>query len=116
MPGNYSHTTRAAGTVLTASIYNTDHQNHVNNMTPAGVDDYSSSVAEMQTVRDPGEVGTEVLSTSLAEELQAIRNIITEIIGKTRWYQTPAMSLEQLNTQNTNFARRSDLIFTRMFF
>jgi hypothetical protein len=51
--GLYSHTTRASGLTLTANIYNTDHQNHINNHNTTQIDDYSSSIAEMKTMTDP---------------------------------------------------------------
>lgn len=94
MTALYSHTTRAAGTVLTASIYNTDHQNHINNGVPAQLDDYSSSVAEMQTTTDPGEVGTESQATSMAGEFERLRFAILEIKRMldgtvAQWYSTP---------------------------
>ncbi len=86
MPGNYSHITRADGLVLTASVYNTDHQNHITNMTPVGVDDYSVSLAQMRTTIDPGEVGTEALPTDLAGEIARLRYAIQEIRGTVQWY------------------------------
>ena len=42
MPGNYGITTRASGSVLTATIYNTDHGVHVTYNTPGGCDDDSA--------------------------------------------------------------------------
>ncbi|MGI9489174.1 MAG: hypothetical protein ACR2RF_25465 [Geminicoccaceae bacterium] len=98
MAALYSHTTRAAGTVLTANIYNTDHQNHIDNGVPLQFDDYSSSVVEMQSTADPGEVGTESQATTLAGELERLRNIIAEITGKTQWYESPANNLQSLGS------------------
>lgn len=89
MAGLYSHTTRSTGTVLTANIYNTDHQTHIDNHIPAQMDDYSVSVGQMQTTTDPGEVGTESLPTTLSGELERLRNMIKEITGKAQWYVTP---------------------------
>jgi microcystin-dependent protein len=98
MPGNYSHTNRATGTVLTANIYNTDHQNHIDNLIPSMVDDYSANVAQMQYATDPGEPGTESLAPSLAGEIERLRFMIKEISGKLQWYQSPSASLETLKT------------------
>jgi hypothetical protein len=92
MAGLYSHTTRTNGTVLTADIYNADHQNHINNSTPAQHDDYSVSVAQMQTQTDPGEQGSESQATSLAGELERLRFAIAEAKGTTYWYETPQTS------------------------
>lgn len=93
----YSHVTRANGTILTASIYNTDHQNHIDNNIPTTIDDYSSSTSQMQTTTDPGEAGSESLATTLAGELERIRFAIAEVKGTTHWYETPSRSLEGLN-------------------
>ena len=89
MAALYSHTTRASGLLLTAAIYNADHENHITNGIPSQLDDYSVSVAEMQTTTDPGEVGTESQATSLAGELERIRFALAEAKGATYWYQTP---------------------------
>jgi microcystin-dependent protein len=98
MPGNYSHTNRATGTVLTANIYNSDHQNHIDNDIPTMMDDYSANVAQMQYATDPGESGSESLATSLAGEIERLRFMIKELSGKLRWYESPSVSLETLNT------------------
>ena len=94
MPGNYTITSRSTGTVLTATIYNADHQNHVDNQTPQGTDDYSANASQMQSTADPGEVGSESLATSTAGELERLRFAIQEIktfLGATaaQWYATP---------------------------
>ena len=96
MPALYSHTTRAAGSILTANIYNADHQNHIDNGVPAQLDDYSASVAQMQAVTDPGESGSESQATTLAGELERLRNQLQEITGKTYWYETPHATLGEL--------------------
>ena len=97
MAGLYTHTTRASGTTLTANIYNTDHQNHIDNAIPSQIDDYSSSVSEMQTATDPGDVGTESQATSLAGEIERIRFVLDAIIGGAQWYTDPPISLTGLN-------------------
>lgn len=94
--GNYTHTTRATGTILTAAIYNGDHQNHITNQSPQGVGGYSDTVAQMQTQTDPGEVGTESLTTALSGELERLRFAIAEIKGTTNWYPTAASSIATL--------------------
>lgn len=98
MPGLYSHTTRASGTVLTAAIYNTDHQNHIDNQTAQMTDDYSGSVSQMQSMRDPYPGSAESLATSLAEELESIRYQIKGILGGavTQWYQDSPSSLSEV--------------------
>lgn len=96
MPALYSHTTRTTGTILTSTIYNSDHQNHIDNGIPAQLDDYSVSVGQMQTNTDPGEVGTESQATSLAGEIERLRFAIKEIKDSingssvAQWYTTAA--------------------------
>ncbi len=96
MAGLYSHTSRAAGLTLTANIYNSDHSNHITNHVPNQMDDYSSSVAQMQASTDPGEVGSESQPTSLAGELERLRFIVGEIKGQAQWYETPEASIDEL--------------------
>jgi hypothetical protein len=91
MPGNYSHASITNGTVLDDVRYNTDHLNHINNMTPAGVDDYSANVAQMQLTTSPWDVGSESLATNTAGELERIRFVIKRLLGTTHWYQGPGL-------------------------
>lgn len=110
MAALYSHTTRAAGTILTANIYNSDHQNHIDNGIPDQFDDYSASVAQMQSTADPGEVGTESQATTLAGELERLRNMLVEITGEAQWYVTPSATLKNATGEAANvFALRSFL-------
>lgn len=73
---------------------NAEFNNILNNLTPAGVDDYSVNVAQMQAMTSPGTVGSESLATSLAGEIERIRYQLDAIIGKTHWYEAPSRSLE----------------------
>lgn len=98
MPGLYSHTNRISGELITATKYNSDHQNHIDNQTPQMTDDYSSSVGQMQAVSDAGEVGSESLPTSLAGELERLRFAIGEAKGTTQWYESATTSLTALKT------------------
>lgn len=93
MPALYSITTRADGLILTAAIYNADHQNHIDNGIPAQLDDYSADVATMQTTADPGESATvPTLATSLAVEITYLRNALKELSGHQYWYQSPEIA------------------------
>jgi hypothetical protein len=102
MPGLYTHTTRASGLTLTANIYNTDHQNHIDNQVPLQMDDYSLNVTQMKVATDPGDVGTESLATSLAGELERIRFVLDAIIGDAQWYSDPAATILSLNNSVNN--------------
>lgn len=108
--GLYSHTTRSVGTILTAAIYNGDHQNHINNHNPSMMGGYSDNVAEMQLVSDPGGVGTESLPGSLAGELERMRFAIKRIVGGAQWYSAPTQTLEDIQTiadRSPNFRVRA---------
>lgn len=99
--GLYSHTTRAIGTVLTASIYNSDHVNHITNQNPTMTGAYSDNVGQFQSNVDPGGVGSESLAGNLAGELERLRFVIKRITGKAQWYVAPAANLDQtLNSVN----------------
>jgi hypothetical protein len=89
--GLYSHTTRATGTVLTATIYNGDHVNHITNQNPLQTGAYSDTVAQMQTMTSPGGVGSESLAPHLGGELERLRfklNDLALYLGLTaaQWY------------------------------
>lgn len=94
----YNHVTRSNGTILTASIYNTDHQNHIDHNIPEDIDDYSATATEMKINTDPGEVGTESLATSMSEELERLRFTIKEMKGTAQWYETVSVALNQIVT------------------
>lgn len=86
MPGLYTHPTRTSGTILTSTIYNADHQNHIDNAIPQSIDDYSSSEPQMQTVTNPGQPLTPSLPVSLAGEIERLRYVIKEMKGTAQWY------------------------------
>lgn len=99
--GLYSITTRASGTVLTAAIYNADHQNHVTNQNPSMTGAYSDNVAQMQIQTSPGGVGTEALPVSLAGELERIRYVIAAMRGETYWYSNPISVNRKIKAKST---------------
>ena len=68
-----------AGEVLTAADLNGEFNNEINNAIPASIDDYSDTISQMQSIADPGEVGTESLATTLSGELERIRFTIKEL-------------------------------------
>jgi hypothetical protein len=83
---------------VTYSDLNAEFDNILQNLTPAGMDDYSLTVGQMQTTTDPGEVGTENLATTLAGELARLRFVLAQITGETYWYESPLTSLAVLST------------------
>ncbi|ANS05904.1 outer membrane autotransporter barrel domain protein [uncultured Mediterranean phage] len=70
---------------------------------PSNIGDYSDTVGEMQTMTDPGEVGTESQATDLRGEVARLRYQLDQIIGKAEWYEAPATTLELLNTSAGQF-------------
>lgn len=83
--------------VLTYADLNAEIDNILNNLGPAGVDDYSINVIQMQTTTDPGESASESLATSLAGEIERLRFAIGEIKGTSLWYTTADATLNELN-------------------
>jgi hypothetical protein len=97
MPGLYSLVaTRVTGETITATKYNADQQNHIDNQIPTMTDDYSVSVAQMQSTTDPYPSSAESQATSLAGELERLRYVITQISGKAQWYIDPETDLAAL--------------------
>lgn len=96
----YSHITRANGTILTAAIYNTDHQNHIDNNIPSSIDDLSSDVTTMKLMTDPGEVGSESLAVDLQGELERLRFAINEMKGTEFWYESAPTDLTSLGASS----------------
>ena len=89
MAAGYTHTTRADGLVLTHTIYNADHQNHIDNGVPLQLDDYSTDVTQMRVTRDPYPAATESLATTLGGELASIRYVLEQITNSANWYIDP---------------------------
>ena len=78
---------------LTNEDLNAQFQAVLDNFQPAGMDDYSADVDQMQLQTSPGDLGSESLPVSLAGEIERIRFQIAAIIGQPYWYQKPAASL-----------------------
>jgi microcystin-dependent protein len=81
------------GDILTASDLNAEFQNVLTNFTPAGIDDESVNIAAMRATKDPYAANTAVLPTSLQEEIHELRYMISQITGKTYWYEDAEASL-----------------------
>lgn len=93
MPGLYTVPTRAPGTIITALIYNGDHQLHVNGRTATLVGSYSATAGQMQLQTNPLPGGIESLPGSMAAELERMRfeigllkQYINGNIAPTHWY------------------------------
>lgn len=99
---------------VNASDLNEEFDNLLTNFTPAGMDDYSANVSQMQSTADPGEVGSESQATSLAGELQRLRHIISEITGEDEWYESPVSSLLGLANAIGSSANSNRLVSGRV--
>ena len=90
MAGNYSKIKSVVtGETITASDRNSEHDNHIANMTPASGDDYSTNLTEMRLDNDPYPADVASQATTLAGEIERLRYQIRQITGKTYWYQDP---------------------------
>lgn len=80
MPGGlYTAITRAPGTLITALIYNTDHQNDCDGRSALLMAGYGISLSQFQLTEDPLPGGVESLPFSLAGELTRIRFCLAQI-------------------------------------
>lgn len=81
---------------ITASDLNAEFDNIVNNMDPGNIGDLSPDTIEFKKVKDPGNLGSENLPSTLEEEVQELRSMIKKITGKTEWYIPPSASIDTL--------------------
>lgn len=79
MAGLYTISTRAPGTLITALIYNADHQAHVDGRTAAFMQSYATTVNQMNLTEDPFPSGAERLASTFAGEIARIRFEIAAI-------------------------------------
>lgn len=79
--------------ILTAADLNGEFNNLLTNTKPQSIEDYSNDVSEMQTTTNPGGVGTEILATTLAGEIERLRYVLKRIVGA-QWYSTPVVTLD----------------------
>src|SRR4029077_11088726 len=81
MPGLYAVPTRGPGTLITALIYNGDHQIQVDSRSSVEMQSFSSTAAQMLTSADPfgPDHTTEALPLSLGDELARLRFVIAAI-------------------------------------
>lgn len=98
MGATFSRVKNWTSEVLTYADLNAEIDNILNNLGPAGVDDYSTNATQMRITTDPGEAGTESLATALSGELERLRFAIKEIKGSgvSQWYSSSSTSLTEL--------------------
>lgn len=100
MPANFTIplVTVIPGQTITASGWNGEFENIDTNFTPAGVDDYSATDSQMQTQTDPYPASATSRPTSTAGEFERIRYVLSQLSGKTYWYQDPDISIASFKT------------------
>lgn len=108
MPANYTHTTVGAGSTLTASKWNGDHENHTTNRSSTTIQGTGSNVTELRAVYDVGDVNSEILPTNFAEDIQAIRDQILHAKETTYWYET--LTTGRLWARITNVSASASVI------
>ena len=103
MPGNYSKlVTVVTGQTITASERNNEHDNHISNATPDGLDDASESLGAMQATADPYPGASASQPTTLRGEIQQLRYLLAQLSGKSQWYIDPDTSIAAVNTVLTD--------------
>lgn len=87
---------------LASSDLNAEFDHFLANVDASHSEGYSQNLSQMQTVEDPGDVGSENLTQpiSTAQEIQRLRYKIDEIIGGAEWYSTPPISLSTISSSN----------------
>ncbi|NCX93153.1 MAG: hypothetical protein EBX40_00540 [Gammaproteobacteria bacterium] len=88
------------GEDLTASDLNAEFNHFLSNIDAEHSEGYSANLSEMQTVENPGGLGSENLTQpiSVADEIQRLRFAINRIVGKSQWYESPSINLEGLES------------------
>lgn len=110
--------------VLTASDLNNEFNNILNNLDPAGVDDYSLTLSQMQTTVDPYPAAVESLATDLKGEIERLRYQILQLkkaiqtTDSTYWYQdapgqgTFTIGTSSVGVNNTSPSYSLDVVGT----
>lgn len=78
MPGLYEVPVRAPGTLISALIYNSDHQNHVDGRDAEFVQSLGASVSQFNLTEAPTVAGDPSLAPSLAGEITRLRYKVGE--------------------------------------
>lgn len=92
--GQWTFTPAVPDQLITADFYNSTQQNIINNFMPIKMDDYSSTIAEMQAETDPYPGNAAYQATSLAGELERLRYVIHRLNPSApAWYAVGALGL-----------------------
>jgi len=95
--GQWVYTPAVPNQLITADFYNSTQQNIINNFVPTKMDDYSSTVAQMQAETDPNPGGGASQAATLAGELERLRFCIHSLnLDALSWYQVPALGIKPI--------------------
>lgn len=88
------------GQTITAALWNGMELNIINNgLIPGGIEDYSATDVQMQTMTDPFPASAISKPTSLAGELERMRWQFDNIIGGSQWYEDPPVDITTFKTR-----------------
>lgn len=90
--------TWAKGENLKSADLNAEFNNMISNIGPNLMSGDSANVAQMQTQVNPGSQGSESLAQTTSDEIERLRYVLSRIIGQSFWYDTPALSIAEVNT------------------
>lgn len=77
--GLYVHRTRNAGEIVTDTMYNTAHKNHLTNDVPNEAGALSDTLTDFRATQDPAPAGVPNLVASITEEFQQLRFALADI-------------------------------------
>ena len=90
MGGNFSRlVSRPTGNTVDGPADDSEWDNIIANMTPAGLDDFSANNTEMRSSADPYPGSSESLATSLEGELERLRYVLKQQYVTSQWYIYP---------------------------
>jgi hypothetical protein len=123
--GLYQHISRAAGTIVTSTLYNTAHLNHLTNDIPTSVGPHSSEVqasidngatalTTFRAITDPAPAGTATPVIDLGHELEQLRFVIKDIktalnfgVAPTWWYTPITVAATQVQAHGARVFRNT---------
>lgn len=106
MPATFNIPTQQVipGQLIASALWNNEFKNIFDNFAPGGVDDYSSTSTQMQTMTDPFPGSILSLPVSLAGELERIRFVLAAIKGVSNWTDPAPRTLVGLDSFALNHA------------
>lgn len=82
-----------SGQKLTAAALNSEFNNIINNLDASNIIAVGTNLSGLQSMSDPGDVGSESLPSSISDDIKQLRFEIDAIKGGAQWYSKPADDL-----------------------